>query len=149
MANVCEAKDEVTSIKTVFEIGCGDGCNLLPFYFAGKDVCGCDFDERCLDMGRGYGLNLLLGDISVLEAQKKTADLIILSHVLEHFIDLNKALSRLRNLLSEGGYIYIEVPGIFNCARTRKKSISEDGYSSTNNFLAYLQCTHNYCLVIN
>ena len=50
-------------IDTVLEIGCGDGCNLLPYHLAGKKVIGCDFDSRFLEPGRKRGLKLIQGNI--------------------------------------------------------------------------------------
>lgn len=133
-------------VKTVFEIGCRDGCNLLPFHLAGKDVMGCDFDEEYLSAGRKRGLNLMRGGTDSLIASGKKADLIILSHVFEHFIGLDKEIAKIKNLLTDGGYIYVEVPGLFNWNRKRCDAIAEDGYRSTNDFLSYIQAVHNYHL---
>jgi SAM-dependent methyltransferase len=145
-AYIClNLKQRINSLKVVFEVGCGDECNLLPFHLSGREVYGCDFDEDCLNAGRKYKLNLFTGDISALKALNKKAELVILSHVFEHLIDLDDFLSRLKSLLVPDGYVYVEVPGLLNWVRPRKKALSEDGYASTNNFLAYLQSTHNFC----
>lgn len=133
-------------INTVFEIGCRDGCNLLPFYLAGKKVIGCDFDEDYLDVGRKRELNLIYGGADSLIASGKKADLIILSHVVEHFVDLDKEITKIKNLLNDNGYVYVEVPGLFNWNRRRCDAIAEDGYRSTNDFLSYIQSVHNYHL---
>lgn len=132
------------NINTVFEIGCRDGCNLLPFYLAGKEVMGCDFDEEYLNAGRKRGLNLVYGGTNSLTALGKKADLIILSHVVEHFIDFNKEISKIKGLLTDSGYIYAEVPGLLNWNRKRCNAVAEDGYRSSNDFLSYLQAVHNY-----
>jgi SAM-dependent methyltransferase len=132
------------NINTVFEIGCRDGCNLLPFYLADKEVMGCDFDEEYLNAGRKRGLNLIRGGTDSLIASGKKADLIILSHVVEHFLNLDKEIIKIKNLLNDNGYVYVEVPGLFNWNRKRCNAIAEDGYRSTNDFLSYLQSVHNY-----
>lgn len=136
---------QLGKIDTVFEIGCRDGCNLLPFYLADKEVAGCDFDEGYLDAGRKRGLNLVRGGTDSLIAMGRKADLIILSHVFEHFIDLNKEIARIKSVLKDDGYLYVEVPGLFNWNRRRRDAIAEDGYRSTNDFLSYIQSVHNYC----
>ena len=136
--------DSLKNVNTVFEIGCRDGCNLLPFYLAGKEVMGCDFDEEYLDAGRKRGLNLIRGGTDSLIASGKKADLIILSHVVEHFVDLDKEIAKIKSVLADGGYIYVEVPGLFNWNRKRRYAIAEDGYRSTNDFISYLQSVHNY-----
>jgi len=132
------------NVKTVFEVGCRDGCNLLPFHLAGKEVAGCDFDEEYLNAGRKRGMNLSCGGSDSLIASGRKADLIILSHVVEHFIDLNEEIKKIRSLLTDSGYIYVEVPGLLNWNRERRCAIAEDGYRSTNDFLSYIQAVHNY-----
>ncbi|MBW1703046.1 MAG: class I SAM-dependent methyltransferase [Deltaproteobacteria bacterium] len=125
--------------------GCGDGCNLLPYHLLGKKVIGCDYDEASLEAGRRSGIRLVRGGTEELLKSEIKADLvIILSHVLEHFIDVDAELRRIEDILREGGYVYIEVPGIRNLNRPRSQVLSEDGFRSTNDFLGYLQFQHNY-----
>ena len=42
------------------------------------------------------------------------ADIVILSHVLEHFTDPTNELKAVRRLLKSDGMVYVEVPGILN-----------------------------------
>ena len=46
-------------------------------------------------------------------------DLVILSHVFEHFIDLKMALDKLKLVLADNGMVYIEVPGIMTLNKKR------------------------------
>ena len=41
-------------------------------------------------------------------------DLIILSHVIEHFTDLDKIINKLKKLLNPNGVLYILTPGVLN-----------------------------------
>ena len=96
----------------MFDIGCGAGGTLVPFREAGWHVYGCDLGSEYLDRGREVGLNLLHGDAHVLEPLGK-ADVIILSHILEHMPDPLESVVQMRKLLKPSGYLYVEVPGIF------------------------------------
>jgi hypothetical protein len=58
--------------------------NLLPFFKRGYEVCGYDLSPTLTDLGRSEGLNLMTGSWAVLRA----IDVIILNHVLEHFLDI-------------------------------------------------------------
>jgi SAM-dependent methyltransferase len=48
-----------------------------------------------------------------LESQTERFDLVVLSHVLEHFPDPVRALTLVRNCLTESGQVYIEVPNFY------------------------------------
>lgn len=96
------------SIRSVGEIGCAGGWNLEVFRRDGKIVTGCDPSPGMTEIGRDHGLDLRTGHTASLLGSK--FDLLILSHVVEHFsnpmIEVNAAL----DLLAPNGKIYIEVP---------------------------------------
>jgi len=101
----------------VFDVGCGAGGILIPFLESGWSTFGCDVGEEYLLRGRDEGLVLEHGDAETLTKYGPT-NLIILSHVLEHFPQPLMSLKQMANLLIDDGYIYIEVPGIFNIHNT-------------------------------
>lgn len=130
------------AIKDVLEIGCGDGANLYPWFTKGFNVCGYDMDDTYLSIGRATGMDLRNGDVLSIDTKDKF-DIIILSHVFEHFYDLNLVIAKVKKLIRPEGYIYIEVPGVLMTQKfQRRKKI--DNYSTTNDFLAYIQFQHNY-----
>jgi SAM-dependent methyltransferase len=114
----------------VFDIGCGAGGALEAFRDIGCKVFGCDYGTEYLAYGRQRGLKLVYGGIAAMSEFGK-ADLIILSHVLEHSSDPLNMLKEAKNLLAEGGCIYINVPGIKNLSGDYK-----------NNLLLFLQNAH-------
>ena len=98
--------------KKVLEIGCSCGGNLAYFRDQGHAVTGLDYDETYLNFGRGTkNLNLAYGGLDELKP-KDSFDLIILSHVFEHFPDPMAAISTLSSHCRAGGFIYIHVPGV-------------------------------------
>lgn len=119
-------------IQNVLEIGCAAGGILYAFKEKGYQVTGVDLDDEYLEYGRGMGLDLRLGHSSELLKENKKFDLIILCHVFEHFLDIENELEVIRNLLSESGVVYIEVPGI--------KMLKHGTYDG--DFLLYLQNAH-------
>lgn len=122
------------AVRRIYEVGCGAGGVLLPFAQAGFEVAGCDYDRVHLELGRAHGLNLVEGDVEALmTAQGARADLVVLSHVMEHFLDLRRDLAAVLRAIRPGGLLMVEVPGIF--------SITNDYYGD---LLRYLQNAHNY-----
>jgi SAM-dependent methyltransferase len=95
----------------VFAVGCNTGASLIAFRDAGVQCFGCDLCASGFERGRREGLTLIEGDESALSAYRP-ADLIILSHVLEHLPHPHQTIRNLKSLLRDDGILYIELPGI-------------------------------------
>ena len=100
-------------VKLVIEIGCNDGCNLYPYHLEGKTVIGCDFDEERINLGRQVGMTIHKGDVGVLLEKGYQADIVILSHVIDHLTHPLEILKKIKTILTSKGILYIENPGIY------------------------------------
>lgn len=124
----------LSSVDTVFDVGCGTGGALLPLKEAGKTVAGCDDNEEFLELGRKNGLDLVKGGVKDLALHTgRNADVILLSNVLEHSRDPRQGLLEIIEAVRPGGIILAESPGIFAIP-------SQYG----GNLLLFLQNAHNY-----
>lgn len=130
-------------IKNVLEVGCGDGCNLLPYHLTGKRVVGCDFDDRFLQPGRDFGMKLVAGDVENIPASN-SFDLVLLIHSFEHVIKMDETIQSIASRITPDGLVYVEVPGVLGWNRRKKDESQAMGLISSNNFLGYLQFQHNY-----
>ena len=83
--------------------------------------------------GRELGLDLRLGGCELLVPEPR-ADVIILSHVLEHIPDLQEFLAQVTALLAPGGVLYVCVP-----------TLETLGSAYGHNLFFYLQNAHVYC----
>lgn len=120
----------------VMELGANMGATLSLFQQAGWDARGADYGRAHIEAGRKLSgvRDLEVGGVERLQRMAVTADLFILKHVLEHFLDLPGQLSVIRSLIKPDGLIYVEVPGLYdwvagNCA---------------GDVLGYLQNAHTY-----
>jgi 2-polyprenyl-3-methyl-5-hydroxy-6-metoxy-1,4-benzoquinol methylase len=96
----------------VIDIGCGTGGMLSAFYDMGWEILGIDFSEDLIRYGRAkLGNCLFSGDIFDFESESP-ADLILLSHIIEHLPDLKGFLIKLKKMIKPQGYIFIITPGI-------------------------------------
>jgi len=130
-------------IQKILEVGCGDGCNLLPYHLVGKEVVGLDLDDRYLDPGRKCGMNLVEGGFECIEPSR-TFDLAMYIHSFEHMLHLDSCVQDVSKYLSVGSYVYVEVPGIINMNQPLSNQKRAMGLRSKSNFLGYLQFQHNY-----
>lgn len=128
--------DLVPVSGSVLEIGCGTGANLKSFLDAGCQVGGCDYGERYLEYGRSHGLTGLVqgGGEAFMPQYESGTDIVILSHVLEHFTDVGPELETVKRLLKPSGLLFVAVPGI----RTIPQS------NALGNLLAFWIISHNY-----
>lgn len=102
----------LNNIDSVTEIGCGAGGIIYPFYKNNKKCKGFDYNENYLTLGRKFGLDLVLGDW-VDAIQDNSVDLLIISHVMEHFISPIEEIKHIIKKIKPGKYLLVEVPGIF------------------------------------
>ena len=116
----------------VFDVGCGLGGVLLPFVEDGWTGYGCDLDGESLAYGRTRGLTLVKGRLQDLAGKYGEADLIVMSHVLEHIESPPEFLAEVNRALKEDGLLYIELPGVFHIHR------------AYGDIMAFLQNAHLY-----
>lgn len=107
---------------TVLEVGCGTGSVIKEFCRAAVDAgfstkcTGLEFSKEYVGCFEPEGLDIRLieGDIDALGKSEGPFDLVIMSHVLEHFPDPEAELDAIKSVLKPNALLYIEVPGIFS-----------------------------------
>ena len=106
-------KNLISEKCNILEIGCSRGGILSVFKENGFNTVGIDIGEESISYGKSKGLELYnLRSIEFSKVTNKKFDLIILSHVFEHFLDIKEELDIIKNLLSKTGLLYIEMPGL-------------------------------------
>jgi SAM-dependent methyltransferase len=102
----------------VVEIGAGAGWNLLRLPSSWRRV-GYDVNEEYLEIGReSFGLDMRYGFVEEALAEIALADLVVLSHVVEHFSHPTTVLEQIARELRPSALLLLEVPGIFRIHRT-------------------------------
>jgi SAM-dependent methyltransferase len=101
----------------VAEVGCGTGQVLREFIAAGArrgremTGIGCEFASAYVEAGRDAGTTIRQGGPETLR-DDAPFDVVILSHVVEHFTDVPGELAQISHLVATDGLVYVEVPGI-------------------------------------
>jgi len=105
------------------EVGCGEGWLLAAAKDAGWDVRGLDFSDEGLRRHHPALMDAVtIGDaLDNLDALGKAGaafEAMALEHVLEHVIDPEALMARLRSLVAPGGVIALTVPNDFSAVQT-------------------------------
>lgn len=105
----------------VFEVGCGEGGVLLPFYERGCYCLGVDLDSFRIDLANDFlGKEITTGNMEFLYKNIFDADflarfeghfdVIILKDVIEHIPDQQAFIIYLKKLLKKDGQIFFGFP---------------------------------------
>jgi len=125
----------------VLELGAGTGSVLEELLFEAKkfdkklEVTALEYSSACIQECQKRNLQVFQGGLNKLEELGETYDVIILSHVFEHLLDLEQSLGIIRKSLSQEGLLYLEVPGVYAIHRTHHYSY---------NYKLYTTHSHNY-----
>jgi len=110
-----ECSSFIQSINSILDIGCGHGGVMknLKKIFPFASICGYTLD---MEEPEVIDLKIKYQNIEDSSAVKDSRyDLIIMSHVVEHFYDLDTAMKNVHKLLADDGFLYIEVPSFHWC----------------------------------
>lgn len=100
----------INDSRRMLEIGTGGGFALKGFEEMGFEAEGVETSDVAARFA-SKRLNLNVHHVSFEEfASVKKYDLILLNHVLEHFMDLRSVTRKLVSLLAPGGILYVRVP---------------------------------------
>jgi 2-polyprenyl-3-methyl-5-hydroxy-6-metoxy-1,4-benzoquinol methylase len=102
--------------SSILDIGCAGGGLLVALRNRGyENVVGLDPSPACVEKIKVQGIKAYLGGIfkrpgNLDNEARKQFDLVILSHVLEHILDVEKAINNVIAWLAPEGLLYIETP---------------------------------------
>lgn len=99
---------------TICEIGCGNGDNLLKFRDQGFSVTGVEPDPKARQAAKKDVVHVYEGTAEELPevVLNNQYDIVLMSHVLEHCLDVNAAVANAKVILKNGGVFVVETP---NC----------------------------------
>ncbi|MFH1581651.1 MAG: class I SAM-dependent methyltransferase [Pseudomonadota bacterium] len=104
--------------STLLEVGCSYGFFLDIARDRGWDVYGAEYAKSPAEYAKSnLGLNVIRGGVEEAFEFKKQYDVIVLSHVLEHFTNPREAITTLRPLLKEDGIFIIRTPNFQSLTR--------------------------------
>lgn len=141
------------SKNSLFDVGCGNGKNMIFAYKDGyHEIYGIDISEKLVEICRKKNLDVLKLDILNLQISRKFQKILCIA-VIHHFQNINdqkKAIINMLKHLDYNGEILISVWSYekFNTNEKNKKDYRDfvlgDNYISWNNKLLRYYYIHNY-----
>ena len=127
----------------ILEIGAGSGSVMKEFMKAAKNdgfeltITGFDYGSEYINQfdPEGYNLTMLQGGLDEAARGGCTYDVVIMSHVFEHFADPSQELESLKRIIGPDSLIFIEVPGVLSL---------KSRYVYDCDFLIYLVSAHMF-----
>ena len=119
--------------KIIFDIGGASG-GVLSKYIDNNETFLFDYDDNYTSFARSKGIKTVKGGLDEALKEKVVPDLIILSHVIEHWNNFEEELKKLNKLADKDSIIYLETPGVDSLKKGRRNS----------DILGDIQVAHKY-----
>jgi SAM-dependent methyltransferase len=110
------ALDGVPAPACILDVGCGDGTAAV---FAaqrnpGHHLIGLDWSAGSLGQARRLGLTVVRGGVDApgLPFASESADVVIMSELIEHLVDTDAALDEAFRVLKPGGSLLLSTPNL-------------------------------------
>lgn len=102
--------------QQIVDIGCGDGAatDLVRQLDPGNTVIGVDWSAMALAKARARGLLVIQGGLDApgLPFPDSCADVVIMSELIEHLVDTDRAIGEARRVLRPGGILLLSTPNL-------------------------------------
>lgn len=123
------------SIK-IADIGCAIGGLLEQLKGKGfNNLIGIDPSKSCVQITKQEkGIDCIHSSLFEIDESFGKFDLLIISHVWEHILDIDNAIKSLQKILSPNGCIYIECPNAMNYTNTIHAPFQEFNTEHINHF---------------
>lgn len=125
------------SNEIILELGSGFAQVSRSLKRKGKLIC-VDYSDKAVNYLQEKRVEAYRGGTEVLEKLNLKYDLIILSHVVEHFYDFKKDLINIIKYLNDEGKIYIEVPNLDSKYNLEQFQNAHNYYFTKNTLLFYV-----------
>jgi len=121
----------------IIEIGSGNNSNLVHFKSVGN-LYAIDYSEESKKLSAKQDIIFEQGGVEVLKKLNIKFDIIILSHVIEHFHDFRNDMLEIRKFSNENSLFYIEVPSMDLKYNLDQLQNAHNFYFTKNSFLYHL-----------
>ena len=117
IGEVLESLEEEVRGRRLLDVGCGEGDFVRAAVDRGWDGLGLDLAEGAIETALRFGLPCRVLDVFDSSLDAERFDLIVMSEFIEHVPHPTAFLRRARELLDEGGMVYLTTPNYGSLGR--------------------------------
>src|SRR3989344_4605768 len=101
-------------VKTVLDIGCGDGTNMEALSQLGFNIEGCDISRLAVKLAKkkGFSAKVVNLNTDILPYRNNSFDLVWCTETIEHVADPDFVLTEILRVLKPRGSLFITTPNI-------------------------------------
>jgi len=130
----------------ILEIGSGNNLILNHFKKMGK-LFAIDFSNESKKRALNMGISFQQGGVDKIEKFDEKFDIIILSHVIEHFINFDEDILEIKKFIKkDNALLYIEVPSLDAKYNLDQFQIAHNYHFTKNTFLFHLNRLSLICI---
>ncbi len=119
----------------ILDIGCANGGLLNAFRGLGyNNLHGVDPSPACVENTKKCGVEATSGYLTRQLSDLGGFDVVCLSHVLEHVLDMDIAIDVIRTVVKQGGICYVETPDALRYAPFLKAPFQDFNTEHINHF---------------
>ncbi len=119
----------------ILDVGCANGGLLKAFrQLQYVNLHGIDPSPACVENTRAYGFTATQGCLGRNLSDLGRFDVVCLSHVLEHVLDMDIAVEAVLTLVNPGGMCYVETPDVLRYAPFLKAPFQDFNTEHINHF---------------
>ena len=97
----------------ILEIGASDGTLLNFFKRDNHNILGYELNNDAREKAK-KNFNITMKEDFLKADENEKYDIIIMSHILEHFVDPRSIIKHIHSMLNDNGLLYIEIPSTPN-----------------------------------
>lgn len=136
---------------SILDVGCANGGMLKALKELGyKTLCGIDPSSVCVENTQQLGIEAHQGSL-FLPFKENAYDCVILSHTLEHVLNIRGSLEWIEKRLKPNGIVYIETPDAARYVNFIYAPLQDFNTEHINHFsltcLENLMCARNFVLM--